>query len=53
MDDLEASDPFLPPNADSAGALEVVPVHHNVDGEVESNRNPGNGSQADKLGVAQ
>lgn len=40
LNDLETGDPFLPPDTDAAGALEVVPVHHNVNHEVESDRNP-------------
>jgi len=40
LSDLETGDPLLPPDLDSTGALEVVPVHDNVDHQVESDRNP-------------
>jgi hypothetical protein len=40
LDDLKTGDPFLPPDADSARTLEVVPVHDNVNHEVKSNWNP-------------
>jgi hypothetical protein len=44
LGDLETSDPFFPPNADSASALEIVPVHDDVNKEVESDRYPGDRS---------
>lgn len=53
LDDLETSDPLLPPDADTAGTLEVVPVHDDVDAEVEGDGNPGDGSGANQLGVAE
>lgn len=53
LDDLEAGDPLLPPDADAAGALEVVPVHDDVDGEVEGDGDPGDGGRANELGVAE
>ena len=40
LHDLEDGDVFLPPNLDSSSALEVVPVHDNVHGEIEGNDNP-------------
>jgi len=40
LENLETSDPFLPPNADSTRALEVVPVHDNMDHEVERDWDP-------------
>ena len=52
LHDLEDGDVLLPPDADAAGALEVVPVHDYVHGEVEVDNYPGNGSVADQLGVA-
>lgn len=51
--DLENGDPFLPPDADATGALEVVPVHHDVDQEVQGDGHPWDGSVADQLGVAE
>lgn len=53
LDDLETGDPLLPPNANATSRLEVVPVHDNVDGEVQGNGNPGDGRGADQLGVAE
>jgi hypothetical protein len=53
LDDLETGDPLLPPDADAACALEVVPVHDDVDHEVERDGDPGDGGEADELGVAQ
>lgn len=52
LDNLETSDPFLPPNTDTTSALEVVPVHNNVHHEVKGDWNPGDSSQANKLSVA-
>jgi len=40
LGDLEAGDPLLPPNLDATSALEIVPVHHDVHEEVESDRDP-------------
>lgn len=53
LDDLKTGDPFLPPDTDATGALEVVPVHDNVDQKVNGDRNPLDGSQTNKLGVAE
>jgi hypothetical protein len=53
LDDLETGDPLLPPDADATGALEVVPVHDDVDHQVEGDRDPGDGGEADELGVAE
>ena len=40
LNDLETGDPFFPPDADSAGALKVVPVHDNVHGKIQRDRHP-------------
>ena len=53
LNDLQTSDPLLPPDTDATGALEVVPVHDDVNGEVEGDGNPGNGGGANELSVAQ
>lgn len=53
LNDLQTSDPLLPPDSDAAGALEVVPVHHDVDGQVQSDGDPGNSRVSDQLGVAE
>ena len=37
LDNLDSGDPFLPPDTDTARRLEVVPVHDDVDCQVESN----------------
>ena len=52
LGDLADCDVLLPPDADAARALEVVPVHDNVNSQVQGNDGPRNGSVADKLGVA-
>lgn len=52
LDDLEAGNPLLPPDAHSASALEVIPIHDNVDKEIERNDNPLDRCAADQLGVA-
>jgi len=39
LDDLDSCDPFLPPDADSTRSLEVVPVHDDVDSQIEGNWN--------------
>jgi len=40
LDDLKTGDPFLPPDADTTRALEVVPVHNDVDRQVKGDWNP-------------
>ena len=52
LGDLADCDVLLPPDADAARALEVVPVHDNVNSQVQGNDGPRNRSVADKLGVA-
>lgn len=52
MQNLQTSDPFLPPDADATSTLEVVPVHHNVDKQVDGNRNPLYSGQTNQLSVA-
>lgn len=52
LNDLETGDPLLPPDADAARALEVVPVHDDVNSQIKGNGNPGDGGRADQLGVA-
>lgn len=52
LDDLETSNPLLPPDADATGALEVVPVHDHVHTQVQGNGDPRDGGRADQLGVA-
>jgi hypothetical protein len=39
LDDLDSCDPFFPPDSDSTGGLEVVPVHDDVNGQIEGNWN--------------
>jgi len=53
LQDLQTGDPFLPPDADATGALEVVPVHHNVNEKVDGDGNPLHRSQTNQLSVAQ
>jgi hypothetical protein len=37
LNDLDPRYPFLPPNSNATGGLEVVPVHDDVDGQVKGN----------------
>jgi hypothetical protein len=53
LGNLEASDPFLPPDLYSTGALKVVPVHDYMYGEVESDGYPRDRRRSDELGVAE
>jgi hypothetical protein len=53
LDDLENGNVALPPDADAAGGLKVVPVHDNVDHEVERDWNPRNSGVTNELGVAE
>lgn len=40
LSDLANGNVLLPPDADASRALEVVPVHDDVDGQVESDDGP-------------
>lgn len=53
LDDLETGNPLLPPNTDTTSALEVVPVHDDVDEEVQDDGNPRDGGGTDELSVAE
>lgn len=53
LDDLQTSDPFLPPAADTTGALEIVPVHDHVDQQVQRDDNPRHSGATKELSVAQ
>lgn len=53
LDDLEAGDPLLPPDTDASGGEEVVPVHDDVDKQVEGDGDPRDRGGADQLGVAE
>lgn len=53
LNDLQTSNPFLPPAADATGALEVVPVHDHVDQQVQRDDNPRHSGATKELGVAQ
>ena len=44
---------LLPPYADTPCTLEIIPIHDDVDSQVEGDRYPGDGRVADKLGVAE
>jgi hypothetical protein len=50
---LKTSDPLLPPDTDATSTLEVVPVHDNVNHEIESDGDPGDRGETDELGVAE
>jgi hypothetical protein len=53
LNDLEAGDPLLPPNTDTTSALEVVPVHNDVNEKVQDDGNPRDGGGTDELSVAE
>jgi hypothetical protein len=53
LGDLADCDVLLPPDADAARALEVVPVHDNVDSQVQGDDGPRNRGVADELRVAE
>lgn len=40
LDDLQPCNPLFPPDVNTASALEVVPVHDNMDCQVQSDGNP-------------
>lgn len=52
LGDLKTSNPLLPPDLNTAGRLEVVPVHDNVNSEVQGDGNPRHRSVSNQLGVA-
>lgn len=52
MGDLKSRDPFLPPDLDTTSALEIVPVHDNMDGYVQRNGDPLYGCVPYELSVA-
>lgn len=53
LNDLKAGDPLLPPAADSPRALEIVPVHDDVNSQVQRDHNPRHGRATKELGVAE
>lgn len=53
LSDLHAGDVLLPPGLDAAGSEEVIPVHDNVNGQVERNDNPRDRRPAKHLGEAE
>lgn len=53
LDDLQTSNPFLPPTADTTGTLKVIPVHDHVDEQVQRDDDPGHSGATEELGVAQ
>lgn len=53
LNDLESGDPFLPPHSDTSSTQEVVEVHDNMDGQVQSDWDPFNGGGTSQLSVTQ
>jgi hypothetical protein len=49
---LKASDPLLPPDADATSALEIIPIHYNMDRQIKGNWHPGHSSKTNQLGIA-
>jgi hypothetical protein len=52
LKDLHDCDVLLPPDADSTSRLEVVPVHDNVNHQVERDWYPRNRRASNELGIA-
>jgi len=52
LNDLHGSEIFLPPDSSTSSSAEVVPVHENVDSQVQDDRNPRDRGGSDKLSVA-
>ena len=50
---LKSCDPFFPPDTNTSRSLEVVPIHDDVDSQVESYRNPRHRGMSDQLSVAE
>jgi hypothetical protein len=50
---LEHGDVFLPPDADTTGSLEVIPIHDDVNSQVQRDRHPRNRGVANELRVAE
>jgi hypothetical protein len=53
LNNLHDGNVALPPDADAARALEVVPVHDDVHHQVQGDGHPRDGSIANELGVAE
>lgn len=53
LHDLEDRDILLPPDPNPASVLEVIPVHHDMDREVQRDGDPGNSGRADELRIAE
>ena len=53
LDDLETGDPLLPPDTDASGGEEIVPVHDDVDKQVEGDWDPRDWGSTNQLGIAE
>jgi hypothetical protein len=53
LEDLQHGYVLLPPDTDATGTLEVVPVHDNMDQQVDGDGHPLHGSHTNKLSVAE
>ena len=53
LNDLKTSNPLLPPNADTASTLEIIPVHDDMYGQVQGDRDPRHRGTTSELSVAQ
>jgi hypothetical protein len=53
LGNLHNGDVLLPPDADASRALEVVPVHDNVNAQVEGNWDPRDSGVSNELSVAE
>jgi hypothetical protein len=50
---LQAGDPLLPPDLDASSTLEVVPVHDNMNGQVQCDWHPRHRGSASELREAE
>jgi len=53
LSDLHDGDVLLPPNANATCALEIIPVHDDMDTKVQGDGHPGDSSMTDELGIAE
>lgn len=53
MNDLEHGNVLFPRDAHASRGLEVIPVHYDMDHEVEDYRDPRDGGQTNQLSVAE
>jgi len=53
LNNLKTGDPLLPPNLNTTSRLEIVPIHYNMDKQIQRDGNPRNGGASNELSVAE